>query len=131
MLVANIMRKLAPGCAPRPCSARLAGTWDAFGTGEFGFDIGDVAFGKVVEELPTAVFLLHLRQHGIGERCAAFAVLSCGGDPVAQIGKVTAEGGDAGGRTGVAVPGDKGNRGVGGKFGDRKSTRLNSSHLGI
>src|SRR5215470_14746162 len=111
-------------CRAWPFLAYLAGlgrgSRDAFGTVEFGFDVGDVAFGEIVEQLPGAVFLLQLGQHGIGESCAAFAVLFCGSDPVAQIGEIAAESGYVGGRAGIAVPGDERNRGVCRKFGERR-----------
>ena len=51
--------------ASRSAHSELAlGGGSAFGVVEFGFDVGDVAFGEVVEELPGAVFLFHLWKNG-------------------------------------------------------------------
>src|SRR6478672_7275767 len=78
--------------------------WDALATVKFGFYVGDIAFGEVIEELPGSVFLLHLRQDCIHEYRSALAFLSCGSNPFAQIGKITAKRRDIDAGSGTAVP---------------------------
>lgn len=111
----KIERRILSGALVRPGNRSR----DAFGTVEFGFDVGDIAFGEVVEELPGAVFLFDLRQNGLGEARAALTFFSCCADPVAQIGKIAAEGGYVCRCAGFAVARDEGEWRFGGKFGKR------------
>src|SRR5216683_742626 len=55
--------------APRSAHTELAlGGGDVFGVAEFGFDVGDIALGEIVESLPGTVFFLHLWIDGVEER---------------------------------------------------------------
>jgi len=48
--------------APREVLA-CVGNGNRFGVVDFGFDVGNIAFCEIVEELVRAVFMLHLRKN--------------------------------------------------------------------
>src|SRR4030095_16708062 len=104
----------------RPLVGLGGGSWDALAAAEFGFDVRDIAFGEVIEELPGAVFLPDLRQNGLAEAGAALALLLGRTDPFTQVGKIAAESGDIGVRAGVAVARDEDDGRFGRKLGQRR-----------